>query len=311
MLEFGGEVALEIVLDDEGAEEVGVAASAENVPGEGGEAEGGEGGRMEEAEGVAPALGKERPEKNGAAGENDGGGAFGEDGEAEEKTEEDEGEPGGLGNDRRIFVAREAEYYDGADHGNGEHAAERHVRGGGVGEADHADGGGQEKQEPAGSFRAVEAQGEPSQRERGQKGGEGAGHARGGFADAEELEAEGAAPIKERRLFEPGFSVKARSDPIASLHHVAGDPGVAGFIGADETDGTKVAEVADVERCEDENGPANSGGGARRILGDDGVCLGHGKTSLTSNYYLQALDLLHTVARRIVRAALADNEGMV
>ena len=80
MLEFGGEVALEVVFDDEDAEEIGVTAGAKDVPGKSGEAEGGEGGGMEEAEGVAPALGEERPEKNGAAGENDGGGAFGEDG---------------------------------------------------------------------------------------------------------------------------------------------------------------------------------------------------------------------------------------
>src|SRR5216684_5636438 len=77
VLEFGGEVALEIVLDNEDAEEIGVAAGAEDVPRESGEAEGSEGDGMKEAESVAPALGEERPEKNGAAGENDGGGAFG------------------------------------------------------------------------------------------------------------------------------------------------------------------------------------------------------------------------------------------
>ena len=38
VLEFGGEVAFEIVFDDEDAEEVGVAAGGEDVPREGGEA---------------------------------------------------------------------------------------------------------------------------------------------------------------------------------------------------------------------------------------------------------------------------------
>ena len=33
MLEFGCEVALEIVLDDEDPEEIGIAAGAEDVPG--------------------------------------------------------------------------------------------------------------------------------------------------------------------------------------------------------------------------------------------------------------------------------------
>jgi len=106
VLEFGGEVALEIVFDDEDAEEVGVAAGAEDVPGESGEAEGREGGGMKEAEGVAPALGEERPEENGAAGEDDGGRAFGEDGEAEEETEEKESEPRRAPKNRSVFVAR-------------------------------------------------------------------------------------------------------------------------------------------------------------------------------------------------------------
>jgi len=63
VLEFGSEVALEIVLDDEDAEEIGVAAGAEDVPRECSEAERHESGGMKEAAGVAPALGEERPEK--------------------------------------------------------------------------------------------------------------------------------------------------------------------------------------------------------------------------------------------------------
>src|SRR5260370_29410062 len=39
VLEFGGEVALEIMFDDEDAEEIGVTAGAEGVTGGGGEAE--------------------------------------------------------------------------------------------------------------------------------------------------------------------------------------------------------------------------------------------------------------------------------
>ena len=81
MLEFGGEVALEIVLDDEDAEEVGVAAGAQDVPRESGEAKRRESGGMKKTEGVAPALGDERPEKNGASGEDDTDRAFREDGE--------------------------------------------------------------------------------------------------------------------------------------------------------------------------------------------------------------------------------------
>ncbi len=71
---------------------------------------------MKEAKGVAPALGEERPEKNGAAGENDGGGTFGEYGQAKEETEKKEREPRRSRKNRRVFVSREAQYDGGADH---------------------------------------------------------------------------------------------------------------------------------------------------------------------------------------------------
>src|SRR6266705_1092790 len=128
---------------------------------------------------------------------------------------------------------------------------------------------------------------------------------RGCFAHAEELEAKCRAPVEERRLLKPRLSIEARGDPIAGLGHVARDPGVARLVRPDEADGAKMAEVADVERGCDENGPANSSGGAgARVLGNWSGCFGHGKLSLTSNYYLPAADLLHTVARRGTRANL-------
>ena len=77
VLELGSEEAVEIVLDDEDTEEVRVAAGAEDVPGKSGEAEAGDGDGMKAAEGVAPALCECGPEEDGAAGEDDGGGAFG------------------------------------------------------------------------------------------------------------------------------------------------------------------------------------------------------------------------------------------
>ena len=173
-----------------------------------------------------------------------------------------------------------------------------------MGETDHANGGGKQKQQPASGFRAIETQRQPRERERREKRGDGAGQTRGGFADAEELEADSCAPIKKRRLFEPGFSVETRSNPVAALKHVAGNPGVARLVWPDEAYGAEMAEVADVKRYDDQNGPADSGRGtiARGFeWGSGGIA--HGKWSLTLNYYLQARDLLHTVARRLVGAA--------
>ena len=93
MLEFGREIALEIVFDDEDAEEIGIAAGTEDVPGQGGQAERRDCGGMKQPEGVAPALGENGPEEDGAAGQDDGGGAFCENREAEKKSEEQQSEP--------------------------------------------------------------------------------------------------------------------------------------------------------------------------------------------------------------------------
>jgi len=90
VLEFGGEVALEIVLDDEDAEEIGIAQGTKDVPGERGETEAGNGDGMEAADGVTPAPGDCRPQQHAPAGKNDGGGAFRESGEAEEQAEKEQ-----------------------------------------------------------------------------------------------------------------------------------------------------------------------------------------------------------------------------
>ena len=75
------------------------------------------------------------------------------------------------------------------------------------------------------------------------------------FADAEEFEADGGGPIVERRLLEPGLAVEARGDEVAGFGHVAGDPGVARFVWADQADGAEMGEVADVESREDKDEP--------------------------------------------------------
>ena len=122
-------------------------------------------------------------------------------------------------------------------------------------ETDHADAGGQEEQEPAGGFSAVEAQGEPGQRECGEESSDGAGQTRGSFADAKKLEAEGGSPVVKRWFFKPGLTVKTWCDPITRFLHVAGDRGVARLVGADETDGAQIVEIAKIESREDQREP--------------------------------------------------------
>ncbi len=261
MLEFGREVALEIVLDEEDAEEIGIAAGAENVPGKSREAKSGDGDWVKKKESVAPALRQERPEEDGTSAENDCGGAFGKNCQAEEKSKKDEGEPWRSRDDGSVFVSREANGDSSSDHGDGQHAAEGHIRGGGVREADHADGGGKKEQEPARGLRAVEAQCEPGHRQRGKERGDRARQTSCGFTHAKEFEAQRRAPVKERRLLEPRFAVEVGRDPVACLDHVASDPGVAGLVRTDEADGAEMAEVTDVKSCYEENGPADSCGG--------------------------------------------------
>ena len=94
----------------------------------------------------------------------------------------------------RIFVAGEAEDDGRADHGNCEHAAERHVGGGGVREADHADGCGEKQKQPARGFRAVDTQCQPRQRERCKQGRNRARQSRRGFAYTENFEGKRRAP---------------------------------------------------------------------------------------------------------------------
>ena len=76
VLEFGGEVALEIVFDDENSEKVGIAAGAEDVPRNGYQAERSDRGGMKQAESVAPALRENCPKEDCAAEKNDCYGAF-------------------------------------------------------------------------------------------------------------------------------------------------------------------------------------------------------------------------------------------
>ena len=86
-------------------EEIGIAARAEDVPGQGGGAERNDRHGMKQTNRIAPALRAERPKKYSAAGEDDRGWAFCENGKAEKKSEEDQLDPRSAWNNRRIFVA--------------------------------------------------------------------------------------------------------------------------------------------------------------------------------------------------------------
>src|SRR5258708_27811632 len=90
---------MDVVEDDEDAEERGVAAGAEEGLGRSGYAGRGGCGWMRETEDIARALGENRRENAGAATKNYRSGAFGEDGKTERKTEE-EGNKGGGGSKR-------------------------------------------------------------------------------------------------------------------------------------------------------------------------------------------------------------------
>jgi len=281
VLEFRCEIALEIVLDDEDAKEVGIAAGAEKVPGESSEAEARDGHGMKAAKGVAPAFAQDGPGEKRARREDDRGGAFRENGEAKEKAQEHEGQPGSSRQDGRVFVAHESEDKRRRNHGDGEHRREGHVCGRSVRETDHADGGGQEEQQPSGRFGAVEAPGKPREGESCEQCGGGARKPSGGFVDAKELEAQSGAPIIEHGFLEPGLTVEARRDPVAGFHHVARDPRVTRLVGTHQANGTEVMEVGEVQSSEDQGHESKTRGEGRRVALEEGVVdLRHGTLSL-------------------------------
>jgi hypothetical protein len=247
VLEFGCEVALEIVLDDEDAKEIRIASRTNDVPGKSGDAECRDRDGMKQAKGVTPALREQRPEEDGAAAEDDSGGTFGEDGETEKETEGKKSEPWCHGDGRggacparavggdRILRGSQAEG-DRRDHGDRQHCAEGHVCGSGVREANHADGGGEQKQQPPCGLHSIQAQRQPSERECRQQGRDGARQARSRFTDAKKLEAECCAPVVQRRFLEPRLAIKPRCYPVAGFYHVASDPRIARLVRSHEAE---------------------------------------------------------------------------
>jgi hypothetical protein len=161
-----------------------------------------------------------------------------------------------------------------------------------VGKADHADGRWQNKEKPARGICTPDTPGEPREGERGEKCGYGARQACRYFANSENFEAESGGPIIEDGFFKPGFAVKARRDPIAGFGHIASDPCVAGFVGADEAKGPEIVEIADVKCSENQNDPGdtrywrNSGANDGRVVG-----LRHGRMSLALSVYLGMVEV--------------------
>ena len=79
-----------------------------------------------------------------------------------------------------------------------------------------------------------------------------------GAPGAEEFEEQSASPVEKRRFFEPRLAIKPWSNPVAGFRHVARDPGVTRFVGADKANHTQMAEIADVESDQDQHGPADA-----------------------------------------------------
>ena len=94
------------MFDDEDTKEIGIAARAEDVPRESGEAEAGDGYGMKAAKSVAPTSGESGPEQDDAPERMMAAGPFARVGEAEEKSKEQKSEPRSLRNNRGVLIAR-------------------------------------------------------------------------------------------------------------------------------------------------------------------------------------------------------------
>ena len=87
VLEDWSQVALEIVLQDEDADKIGIAQRAQNVPGQRRHAEYGDDQWMQETKWRAPQAGERGPYQSRAARKDHGGWAFREHGSSEKKSE--------------------------------------------------------------------------------------------------------------------------------------------------------------------------------------------------------------------------------
>ena len=257
LVEVGGE-AFEVVLEEEDAEEDGVAVLDGDEPGQ-------HHGEIEDDAGNPDAAAQQRPfaAQSGKA-EDDRDGhkrrdrAFGESGGADEevKVEEPEFAVG--------FIPGVP-----AEHADTEWRGELHVGRCAAGESDDAGaGGGDEgRVELASGAEAAHVQVDEDDQGEGEAG---RGQAGGPIVNAEFPEGEHGAPVIEGRFFEPGLAVEDRGDEVVAGEHFAGDLGVARLIGADQPEG-RAAEDGNESIKEEKGGQPKESKRLQRVAEDGGA----------------------------------------
>ncbi len=232
MLQGGGGETAELVLEEEHVDEGhAVAQPAEQIPGDGDQAEGGE---HSGAQKVAQLFAGD-PEQRER--EHEGHETFGEYGETETR--------GGGGQEAAIARAQPGE---GEQKGGGEGGGERQVGDGDLAEGDPAGAGG-ENHDGVESRARAEGKAEPPVEENQEQRAENGNGQAGGEVGAEAGEgAEGGHPIEERGLFEPGRAPEAGGDPVTGAGHLAADGGVARFVRPEHAEGGEVVETEDEQR---------------------------------------------------------------
>jgi hypothetical protein len=88
--------------------------------------------------------------------------------------------------------------------------------------------------------------------------------------NAEFAEREHGAPVIERRFLQPGFAVEDRGDKVVAGEHLAGDLGVTGFVGSDETE-RGAAEYRHEPIEEEKGGHPKESEGLQRVAEDGGA----------------------------------------
>src|SRR5208283_722058 len=87
--------------------------------------------------------------------------------------------------------------------------------------------------------------GEPADRKRRSECCQCGGQAQRPFGGKMQQKANGARPVIENWLLEPGLAVETRRNPIARRGHRAGDPTIAGLVWPHQSDGAEMAEQRD------------------------------------------------------------------
>ena len=139
---------------------------------------------------------------------------------------------------------------------------EEHVCGGGAGEAEDEDRGGDHEGGIEAGGVADAADGEEGSEDQ-EGGGDGRRDAGGPVGDAEDGVGEHFSPVEKDGFFQPGVVVEDGDNPVVAGKHFTGNLGVAGLVGANQSDAGEAEEEEKAAEAGEQEKLAKAGLAAR------------------------------------------------